>query len=84
MNDNECPFCFPAADRVFFEGDNVLGLWDSYPVSNGHALIITKRHVTSWFDANDDEHQELLSSVNEARSAIGKNLVLMVSILVLI
>ena len=46
----DCPFCDPPRDRVFYEDALVLGLWDAYPVSAGHALVVTRRHVASWFD----------------------------------
>ena len=37
----DCPFCDPPRDRVFYEDELVLGLWDAYPVSEGHAREIT-------------------------------------------
>ena len=27
-----CPFCSPLAQRIFFEGEHVIGLWDAFPV----------------------------------------------------
>jgi diadenosine tetraphosphate (Ap4A) HIT family hydrolase len=36
----DCPFCDPPRDRVFYEDALVLGLWDAYPVSEGHALVM--------------------------------------------
>jgi diadenosine tetraphosphate (Ap4A) HIT family hydrolase len=36
----DCPFCDPPRDRVFYEDELVLGLWDAYPVSEGHALVM--------------------------------------------
>jgi len=55
---------------VFYRGANVLGVWDAYPVSDGHALIITKQHVPTWFDASREEQTELLSALAIAREAI--------------
>ena len=52
MTERACPFCTPDADRVFYQGERVFALWDAFPVSDGHALIITKRHVATWFDAS--------------------------------
>jgi len=48
----------------------VLGLWDGYPVSPGHALIVTRRHVADWFDATDAERTELTAATAVARSRI--------------
>src|SRR5262249_55030966 len=51
-------------------GRLVLGLWDQFPVSPGHALIIPRRHVGSWFEATDEEQGEMIAVVAEARAAI--------------
>jgi diadenosine tetraphosphate (Ap4A) HIT family hydrolase len=67
-----CPFCRPDPDRVFLETDLVLGLWDGFPVSPGHALLVTRRHVATWFDATKDEQQALTAAVADASRAIEK------------
>ena len=65
-----CPFCTTADRDVFYEGDKVLGLWDKFPVSPGHALLIPKRHISGWFEARKDEQQELIAAIEIARKAI--------------
>lgn len=30
-------------------------LWDAFPVSKGHALVVPRRHIQSWFDATPEE-----------------------------
>jgi len=67
---DDCPFCRPATDRLFYVGRYVIGMWDAFPVSPGHALLVPKRHVGSWFDASEDERAELLSAIEQARAAI--------------
>jgi hypothetical protein len=57
---------------VFYEDELVLGLWDAYPVSEGHALVITRRHVATWFDANADEQAAVMRGVEVARAQIEK------------
>ncbi len=64
-----CPFC-NQTDRVFYEGDKVIGFWDRFPVSPGHALLIPKRHISTWFEARKEEQQELLEAIEIARKAI--------------
>lgn len=66
----DCPFCRPTSDRLFHLGRNVLGIWDSYPVSPGHALLVPKRHVSSWFEATAEEQQELFEAIQVARTEI--------------
>ena len=70
MTDPACPFCSPPDDRLFHRSSLVLGLWDQFPVSPGHALIIPRRHVASWFEASDEERIELMAVVANARTAI--------------
>lgn len=70
MSDLSCPFCSPNADRVFAASPRVLALWDRYPVSPGHALLIPRRHVASWFDATREEQSELLEAIATARSIV--------------
>lgn len=51
-----------------------MGIWDRFPVSPGHALLITKRHVASWFDSTSEERLELTEAVVLARNVVmGKN-----------
>lgn len=65
-----CPFCAPAADRIFHEDALVRGLWDAFPVAPGHALLVPRRHVADWFDATDAEREALMSALSVARAAI--------------
>jgi superfamily II DNA or RNA helicase/diadenosine tetraphosphate (Ap4A) HIT family hydrolase/HKD family nuclease len=70
MTDPSCPFCSLPEDRLFHDGRLVVGLWDLFPVSPGHALIVPRRHVASWFEATDAERTELMAAVDDARRAI--------------
>ena len=70
MTGSACPFCSPDPARVFFRGDGVFALWDAFPVSEGHALIVPFRHVASWFDATEDERAEFLQAVSIVREEI--------------
>jgi len=69
----DCPFCHPAGDRLFHLGRQVLGIWDGYPVSAGHALLVPKRHVASWFEATLEEQRELIDSISLAREVIERD-----------
>ena len=68
--DSDCPFCRPDRSRVFFDAELVLGLWDAFPVANGHALLVTRRHIASWFDATPQERLALTDGVDAARYAV--------------
>ena len=42
-------------------------IYDKYPVNPGHALILPKRHIASFFEANPDEVTAMLALLNEMR-----------------
>ncbi len=73
MHEQNCPFCHMPEEQRFYDGALVYGIWDSHPASPGHALLIPKRHVPTWFDASADEQAELLTAIDAARAAIEKN-----------
>jgi superfamily II DNA or RNA helicase/HKD family nuclease/diadenosine tetraphosphate (Ap4A) HIT family hydrolase len=66
-----CPFCDPAPDRVFLRLGSVIALWDGFPVTPGHALIVPTRHVATWADANESERSALWSAIDPVCAAIG-------------
>lgn len=70
MPDPTCPFCPPDEERVFHATDLAVALWDEFPVSPGHALVIPRRHVASWFDATREERLAILDSIDVAKSAV--------------
>lgn len=65
-----CPFCAPEKQRVFHETALITCLWDTFPVSDGHALVITNRHAPDWFQATEAERTALMEGVEIARQAI--------------
>ncbi|MDD2942834.1 MAG: HIT family protein [bacterium] len=64
-----CPFCveFPV-NEVIAENARFKAKYDQYPVSAGHALLIPKRHISSFFELNEEEildFFELIRSVHK-------------------
>ncbi|MEQ1581442.1 MAG: DUF3427 domain-containing protein [Steroidobacteraceae bacterium] len=67
---DECPFCTPASERVFYRDSLVIGMWDGFPVTPGHALLVPIRHVRNWFEASIEERVALTRAIDVARHAI--------------
>ena len=44
-----------AQGRVSFETATTLAFLDAYPVTEGHALVVPKRHVVSIFELPQEE-----------------------------
>ena len=55
---------------MFHQDDLALGLWDAFPVAAGHALIVPRRHVASWFEITEAERIALMRGTDAARAAI--------------
>jgi superfamily II DNA or RNA helicase/HKD family nuclease/diadenosine tetraphosphate (Ap4A) HIT family hydrolase len=58
-----CPFCSPDPGRVFLRLEHVFALWDGFPVSDGHALIVPHRHIATWFEATAEERAALFGAI---------------------
>ena len=70
----ECPFCHLPADRIILTNDFAIGIRDGFPVSNGHTLIMPKRHVGSFFETTPDERTALLDLLDIAKNALATEL----------
>lgn len=56
----KCPFCrLSRLVEVICETATCVAFYDGYPVSPGHALIIPKRHVASYFDLTNHEREAM-------------------------
>ena len=60
-----CPFCSIAPDRLMAVSELAVALPDSFPVTEGHTLVILKRHVVSIFDLAPEEQSSIWSFVAE-------------------
>ena len=67
----DCIFCKLPKERIIQENELFLVIDDGFPVTQGHTLVIPKRHVETWFDLSEQEQQQanrLLSSIREQRT----------------
>ena len=72
MSSQTCPFCCPADDRIVRAFDAVLVLRDGFPISPGHALIVPRRHVGSFFALRADEQAAMLEALNWATEELAR------------
>ena len=70
MTSPVCPFCTIDPSRVVLRLTHVFAMWDGFPVTPGHALIVPHRHVATWFDASDEERTELFGAIEAVCAAI--------------
>ena len=55
----DCPFCQCAAsNRMVVEYGSVFAIHDKYPVTEGHHLVVTKKHVADYFAMSYNEKRD--------------------------
>jgi hypothetical protein len=64
------PFCTIDPSRVFLRLTHVFAMWDGFPVTPGHALIVPYRHVATWFGASDEERAERTGGMVDPRGGV--------------
>ena len=46
----DCVFCNIPKESILFETSDCIAMFDAYPVSKGHTLLISKKHYKTYFD----------------------------------
>ena len=71
MEPSHCRFC-PDCIRPFIVAENntAWALADRYPVSEGHHLILPKRHVRDWFAMTDREKCDAQALIVELKNKL--------------
>jgi diadenosine tetraphosphate (Ap4A) HIT family hydrolase len=66
-----CPFCNLDPERdIIIETATAYSIYDKFPVSNGHALIIPKKHCANYFELTQDEQTDCWSMVNTIKQIL--------------
>lgn len=65
-----CIFCKRDDKTIMFEDNNVYCIYDNYPVNPGHSLIITKRHVSNYFELTLDEKASIDQAITYLKSRL--------------
>jgi diadenosine tetraphosphate (Ap4A) HIT family hydrolase len=67
-----CAFCRSetVSGRLITESAQAYAIYDKFPVTEGHALVIPKRHVESYFDLSVQEQRACWLVVNRVKSLL--------------
>jgi diadenosine tetraphosphate (Ap4A) HIT family hydrolase len=65
---DECPFC--DATAAVLSNALALARFDKYPVSVGHLLVMTRRHVASYFESTAAERAALLELIDAGKALL--------------
>lgn len=74
MTQPPCAFCAIDSTRLLHDSCLVRVLRDGFPVSPGHLLVVSRRHIESWFEATLEEQHALTAAIAIARSLVEQDL----------
>jgi len=71
MSDPNDPCIFCKLPReVIAENTHAYASWDTYPVSEGHALVTPRRHARTIWDLDDAEYADCFLLVREVKKIL--------------
>jgi hypothetical protein len=65
MPDGDSPFLAVPASEWLAANDSAFAIADRFPVSPGHALVVPRRVIATWWEATGDERAGMLALVDE-------------------
>jgi diadenosine tetraphosphate (Ap4A) HIT family hydrolase len=74
MDQHDCPFCRLERSRIRVESEFAVSLLDGFPITQGHTLVIPKRHVASLFELSDEEQAAVWKLVAQVRASLAAEL----------
>ena len=74
LTETNCPFCALDPERVVISDLEMLAVNDGYPVTEGHTLVIPRRHVTTLFQLSPAEQANIWLFVSRVRDFLAAKL----------
>ena len=71
METQDCIFCKLAENSVL-ENEHCYAVFDNFPVTEGHMLIIPKRHFAYYFAMNYEENKSAFDLLDKAKNMLVK------------
>lgn len=66
-----CPFCGAGVlEGATLRSETAMALRDAFPASEGHMLVLPKRHVADYFDLTAAERRDIDDLLGQARGLI--------------
>ncbi|MBN2539911.1 MAG: HIT family protein [Bacilli bacterium] len=69
-----CIFCekYKQHENIVYENKTMFVIYDQFPVSKGHCLVIPKRHIPDYFAMNKNELIDMDAAIIEAKIILDK------------
>lgn len=68
------PFLNIAPNDWIASNELAFAVFDGFPVTPGHALVVTRRLCPTWFDATQEEQAALMQLVNDVKARLDETL----------
>lgn len=65
-----CAFCSLPPERILMESEHAIAFADAYPVTEGHTLVVPRRHVASIYELTGTEHAAIWTMVQDVRQEL--------------
>lgn len=65
-----CLFCTLDANRKWIENEHAIAFADAYPVSNGHMLVVPRKHVGSIYELTAAEQSAVWDLIADVRQRL--------------
>ena len=69
LKNKPCPFCNLEREKIL-ESELSFAIYDGFPVNEGHALIIPKRHTANYFDLSLEEQKDCIELLNRVKGIV--------------
>ena len=69
-----CPFCSPGPERIVIQNTLAIALYDAFPVTLGHTLVVPRRHVGDYFALSPEEQAGVWDLVGQVRDHLAAEL----------
>jgi diadenosine tetraphosphate (Ap4A) HIT family hydrolase len=67
---DNCVFCKTDKERILFETSEWVAMYDAYPVSKGHVLLIPKEHYATYFDLPNQLKESLQFRIKQVKEIL--------------
>src|SRR6516225_8630296 len=74
MPDGDSPFLAIPASEWLAANRSAFVIADRFPVSRGHALVVPRRVIATWWEATDEERADILALIDEAKRRLDADL----------
>ena len=65
-----CPFCYIRTESTLLFNEVGVAIADTFPVTNGHTLVLPRRHVASLYELDEAEQAALWRLVAQVRQQL--------------